>query len=230
MGVSRMRLKSTVRISVLVATLFVLPAFADSSSLKFDSDVSNQLRTQVLDDFAFMQDLHGAKESPLHQEIFGRLDGAGYGQWFNRRVFYFGVDSCGGASAVACVKSQYKNKIFVTNNYVRISHPQVARLMTLYHEARHTEVENNSWPHAKCPRNFPYRSIWTNRKINGNSACDSTAYGSYASASVLLNNIAKFCENCSDKVKADAKIYADDQVKRVINTSAIAAMKTDFEF
>lgn len=215
---------------VLVCSLFLSMTAGATTALQFDSDVSEKLKGQVLDDFAFMQSVQGSKESPLHQEIFGKIDGSNYSQWFNKRVFFFGVDSCGGASAVACVKSKYKNKIFVTNNYVRISHPQVARLMTLYHEARHTEEENDNWPHARCPSNFAPRSIWTGRRLNGNAACDATPYGSYSSASVLLNNVSKFCENCSDKVKADAKIYADDQVKRVVNVQAAAAMKQDFEF
>jgi hypothetical protein len=200
------------------------------TALQFDADVSPALKTQVLDDFAFMQGITGTKASPLHQEIFGSLDGANYGQWFSKRVFYFGVDGCGGNSAVACVIPKYKNKIFVTNNYINISHPQIARLMTVYHEARHTEEDHNNWPHAKCPWNFPYRSIWTGGSLKWSSACDSTAYGSYSSASVLLNNVSKFCENCSDKVKADAKIYSDDQVKRVINSAAIAQLKKDFAY
>jgi hypothetical protein len=218
-------------LTIMITSLGSFTAHAQQSQgLQFDSDVSQKLRTQVLDDFAFMQGLSGTRESPLHNDIFGKIDGANYGHWFNQRVYYFGVDRCGGGSAVACVKPKYKNKIFVTNNYINISHPQIARLMTLYHEARHTEADHDNWPHAKCPSNFPYRSIWTGRRLNGNAACDSTAYGSYSSASILLNNVSKFCENCSDKVKADAKIYADDQVKRVIGKDAIAQIQQDFNF
>jgi hypothetical protein len=196
--------------------------------LQFDSNVSQKLRTQVLDDFQIMQSAVSTRESPLHKEIFGRIEGTNYVNWFQARVKYFGFTSCGGGGAVACVKPQYANKIWVTGNYTGISHPQIARLMTLFHEARHTEVQNGNWSHAKCPRNFPYRSIWTGKKLAGNYACDGTVYGSYASASVLLNNISKFCESCSDKVKEDAKLYSDDQVKRVIDPASIARLKQDF--
>ena len=159
---------------------------ANAVDLQFDSNVTADLKTQVLDDFQLMQAVTSTKESPLHQEIFGKIDGTNYLNWFQTRVKFFGYNSCGGGGAVACVKPQYLNKIWVTGNYTGISHPQIARLMTLYHEARHTETNNDNWPHAQCPSDFPYVSIWTGKRLAGNYACDSTVYGSYASASVLL--------------------------------------------
>jgi hypothetical protein len=132
---------------------------APTIDIQFDSNVSTDLQTQVLSDFQLIQSVTSSKQSPLHQEIFGAIDGANYLTWFQSRVKFFGVNSCGGGGAVACVKPQYANKIWVTGNYTGIDHPQIARLMTLYHEARHTEDANNNWPHAQCPSNFPYRSI-----------------------------------------------------------------------
>ncbi len=208
--------------------LFTRQIGAVELNLKFDSNVSSSLRKQVSDDFELMGSIAGFQQSPLHLEIFGNLDGKGYLQWFTDRVSFFGYSNCGGPSAVACVNGKYKNKIFVTGNYTRISHPQIARLMTLYHEGRHTEFDHGMWPHAKCPSQFPYRSIWTGKKLAGNYACDATVYGSYASASVLLNNISRFCQNCSEKMKEDAKIYSDDQVKRVIDLSSAERLKQDF--
>jgi len=226
------------RLSLFVAVFstfftsgFLLPYQALGAStidLQFDTNVSADLQGQVLTDFQFIQSVSSSKESPLHQEIFGKIDGANYLNWFQSRVKYFGVNSCGGGGAVACVKPEYANKIWVTGNYTGIDHPQIARLMTLFHEARHTEDANDNWPHAQCPSDYPYRSIWTGKKLAGGYACDSTVYGSYASASIMLNNISKFCENCTDKVKQDAKLYSDDQVLRVIDAPSSARLKQDF--
>ncbi len=199
-----------------------------TTGLQFDANVSEKLKAQVLSDFQFLQSIQGSKASPVHAETFGSVNGSNYQNWFSSRVFYFGLDGCGGNSAVACVKPQFKNKVWVTSNYTAFDHPQISRLMTLFHEARHTEDAHENWPHAKCPRVFPHRSIWTGGRLANHTACDATAYGSYASASVMLNNVARFCENCSEKVKADAKIYADDQVLRVIEPAAIALLKKDF--
>ena len=45
---------------------------------------------------------------------------------------------------------------------------------------------------------------------------------------IMLKNIQKFCTNCTDKVKADAGIYADDQFLRVTDAQASQQqIKTD---
>ncbi len=222
-----------VRLFIVMLALvhFVSPSYAiGSADMQFDENVATDLKSQVVNDFSFLESIQASKASPIHQTTFGTVSGANYLQWFNKRVLFFGVDTCGGSTAVACVDPAFKNKIWVTDNYIQISHPQIARLMTLYHEARHTEEENDNWPHAKCPSNFKPTSIWTGAKLNNEYACDDTAYGSYSSASVMLNNISKFCTNCSAKVKADAKLYSDDQVKRVIDNTAIQQLAVDFAF
>lgn len=221
------------RIRVTLAVYVVLllstsPVFAQTPNIQFDSDVSAALKQQVLGDIAWMSSVHGLRSTPLHQQIFGSLNGSNYAQWLASRVFYFGVDGCGGGSAVACVKSKYANKVFVTNQYIRGNYPQVARLMTLYHEARHTEKQNGMWAHTKCPSNFPYRSIWTGARLAGNRSCDPSELGSYASASIMMDNLYKFCENCTGKAKEDARLYADDQMKRVVGAVPMQRIRDDF--
>jgi cyclophilin family peptidyl-prolyl cis-trans isomerase len=51
--------------------------------------------------------------------------------------------------------------------------------------------------------------------------------GSYGSSMIMLKNISKYCTNCSDKVKLDAGIYADDQFKRIIDEKAIQDIMSD---
>ncbi len=215
---------------VLGVFLFVNSGAKADPSLQFDTDVPDDLKSQVLGDFAFLQTIKSTKQSPLHQEIFGHVDGASYQAWFDKHVFYFGLSDCGGPKAVACVNDTDKNKIWVTTNYTQLDHPQIARLMTVFHEARHTESDHDNWPHAKCPLFFRPRSIWTGARLGGGHACDTTEYGSYASAAIMLNNISKYCETCSDKVKADAKIYSDDQALRLIDGGAIQRLADDFRF
>ncbi|MBS1958835.1 MAG: hypothetical protein JST80_05110 [Bdellovibrionales bacterium] len=215
-------------LAVAVALYLSPSVFAQVPNIQFDSDVSASLKTQVLADIDWISTVHGVRSTPLHQRIFGAIDGANYMQWLGSRVYYFGVDRCGGGNAVACVKSKYDNKMFVTNQYIRGNYPQVARLMTIYHEARHTEKQNGMWAHAKCPSNFPYRSIWTGARLAGNRSCDGSELGSYASASILMDNISKFCENCTDKARADARLYADDQMKRVVGAVPIQRIQADF--
>src|SRR5438045_3257052 len=104
-----------VALMITASFLYLLSPDSLAQKLQFDSDVSAPLKAQVLADLDWMGSIEGAQTTPLHQEIFGPVNGGSYTQWFDKRVFYFGVDSCGGGNAVACVKSKYANKIFVTN-------------------------------------------------------------------------------------------------------------------
>ncbi len=210
--------------------LMLLPLYANAMDLQFDAEVSPGLRDQVLGDFRSIELISGERASSLHQEIFGPVSGSTYLRWFSDRVSYFGLSDCGSpSSAVACVDPQVKRKIWVTKNYTEINHPQIARVMTLFHEARHTEDQNGNWPHALCSIFFGEKSIWTGQSLRLHAACDRTPYGSYASAAVMLHNISKFCTECSSKLRQDADLYSRDQAKRVSRRKARLRIRDDFQ-
>jgi hypothetical protein len=195
----------------------------------FDRTVPDSVKQQLLADLAFADAIRGEAASPLHQQIFGeKVDGPTYTEFFSSRVQAIGMNSCGSENAVACVNPLFgTNKIWLTPNYLKFSQPQIAKMMVLFHESRHTESKNDYWPHAQCPESFPEKSIWTGAPLAGQSACDVSAYGSYGSSLILLKNIQEHCTNCSDKVKMDAGLYADDQLKRIIDPGANQAIKKD---
>lgn len=200
----------------------------------FDRNVPDNIKQQTIADLAFINSLTGSTASPLHKQIYGAVDGPTYTKFFETRVTQIGMNSCGGGNAVACVIPFYgSSKIWFTQNYVKFSHPQVSKMMIVFHEARHTEVNNSNWSHATCPSPFldadgkEMRSIWTGAQLADEPACDITPLGSYGSSSIMLKNISKFCTNCSEKVKMDAGIYADDQFKRVIDEDAKKQMRDD---
>ena len=164
------------------------------------------------------------------------MDGAAYAKFFETRVSAIGMNACGNGNAVACVIPFLNpSKMWLTKNFIRFSHPQVSRMMVVYHEARHTEVRHGFWGHATCPTPFrdaqgnDMRSIWTGATLAGEPACDKTPLGSYGSSTIMLKNISKFCSNCTDKVKMDAGLYADDQMGRIIDAGAIREMTDDFK-
>lgn len=201
----------------------------------FDSDVPADIQKQMLADLQFMYVLKGSGATPLHQKIFGPVDGSSYQKFFESRVTAIGMNGCGNGNAVACViPFRDPSKMWLTKNFIRFSHPQVSRMMVVFHEARHTESRNGNWPHADCPTPFrdadgkDMKSIWTGALLAGEPACDETPLGSYGSSTILLKNIQKSCTNCTDKVKMDAGLYADDQMGRIIDDGAKAEMKDDF--
>jgi hypothetical protein len=215
----------------LAVSLLSVSSFA----VNFDGSVPADIQKQMVDDLSFMSTVQGNGQTGLHQKIFGKVDGATYKSFFENRIDSIGYNSCGGGKAVACVYPFLGKQMFITDNYIKFSHPQIARLMVVYHEARHTESENGNWSHATCPTPFlgedgkEITSIWTGATLAGEPACDVTALGSYGSSTILIKNISKFCENCNEKVKMDADEYANDQLKRIIDAKAKEDMKNDFK-
>lgn len=222
------------KLSLLMGVLCVLVA-GRSGAVNFDNNVPQEIQKQMVEDLSFMAGVQGRGQTPLHQEIFGPVGGQTYRTFFDTRITAIGLNSCGGGNAVACVMPFVNpNKMWLTQNFIKFSHPQVARSMVVYHEARHSETKNGNWGHDNCPTPFlddqgkDKASIWTGAKLEGQPACDSTPYGSYGSSTILLKNISKFCSNCTDKVRMDAELYSQDQLGRINNAPAKQAMIRDF--
>ncbi|MBI5624031.1 MAG: hypothetical protein HY924_09650 [Elusimicrobia bacterium] len=201
----------------------------------FDSDVPAQIQAQMRADLAFIKGIRGKAATPLHQEIFGAVDGAVYTDFFDSRVSAIGMDGCGNGNAVACViPVRNPSRMWLTENFVKFDHPQIARMMVVFHEARHTEVSHFFWGHARCPKPFKdgqgrdMKSIWTGALLAGEPACDKTPKGSYGSSAVMLKNIQKNCSNCTAKVRMDAGLFADDQLGRITDPDARRQMEEDF--
>lgn len=219
--------------AALLLTIFI--TVGASAVPIFDANLPKDIQTQMVNDLQFMGELQGERQTELHKQIFGSLSGASYKTFFDTRVLRVGLNSCGGGNAVACViPFMGSNRMFLTNNFIKFSHPQIARMMVVYHEARHTEVRQGNWPHDTCPTPFldekgnDKKSIWTGAMLAGEDACDSTAFGSYGSSTILLKNVSKFCTNCSEKVKMDADIYATDQLGRIDRDDVKKSMLADF--
>jgi hypothetical protein len=222
--------------AIKAAKLFPMRKSSINKDLVFDADVPPEIQQQMRDDMAFIQGLQGSGASALHQQIFGSVAGADYVKFFNSRVSAIGMDDCGSAKAVACViPFRDPSRMWLTQNFIKFSHPQVSRMMVVFHEARHTETRNHNWPHATCPTPFldadgnDMKSIWTGATLAGEPACDKTPLGSYGSSTIMLKNIQKFCTNCTDKVKMDAGLYADDQMGRITNPKARQQMQDDLK-
>ena len=219
----------------LVPLLATALLSSTASAYDYDANLPVAVANQMKQDLAFMATLQGGHVTPFHQQIYGAMDGAGYKGFFESRVRHIGFNSCGGGNAVACViPSMDPSHIWITNNYIKFSHPQISRLMVIYHETRHTETRNGNWMHAYCPEPFldsngnEMKSIWTGASLAGEPACDETPLGSYGSSTILLKNVSLHCDNCNEKVKMDAGIYADDQLGRIIDAQAKANMLKDF--
>lgn len=204
-----------------------------ASPFKYDSNIAPAVKQQMEEDLLFVESIKGSKVTPLFKEIFGEMTGRPLAEWVFSRVKAVGYEERDDG-AVAYVMLWNPSKMWLTQNFIKFQHPQISRLMIVYHEARHTETKNGNFTHATCPIPFKnekgedMKSIWTGLLLEGEAACDNTAYGSYSSSTILLKNVAMNCETCSEKVKMDADIYANDQMGRITSAAAKAQMLKDF--
>ena len=211
------------------------PEIPAPPALAFDPNVTSAIRAQMGQDLAFVGTIRGAATSRLHRDIFGPVDGPVYLRWFGSRVKAVGFDEKdSGPTTIAYVLIRTQPwKMWLTRNFIGYAMPQVARVMFMFHEARHTESDNGNWSHAVCPNPFvgedgrEVLGFLSGQPMAGKAACDRVARGSYGSATIMLKNISKFCANCTEKVRLDAGIYADDQVKRIIDPAARKEMRDD---
>ena len=219
-----------------IATLALTMGFfvSEAKAIEFDADVPQALQQQVLGDLGFIKTIASSKASVLHKQIYGDVSGAAYDTFFTSRVLRVGYDDQMSGGAVAYVSPMMDSeKMYFTQNYTSFSHPQIARLMVVFHEARHTETKNQFWMHATCPTPFKddkgneVKSIWTGLPLAGQPGCDSTALGAYGSSTIMMKNISLFCENCSQKVKMDAGLYSDDQLNRLLPADARNQIRQD---
>jgi hypothetical protein len=219
----------------LTVTLSALTFVSEkASALSFDQNVPKATQDQMVTDISFVASLTGSKVSPLHQSVYGAMVASGYSTWFNARVKKVGYDASESGGAVAYVAPFLDStKMVLTKNFTQFNHPQIARMMVVFHEARHTEDNHGNWPHATCPDPFldangtEIKSIWTGLPLAGEDGCDEAAIGAYGSSLIMMKNVSLNCDNCTDKVKMDAGIYADDQFKRIIDQSAQNQLKQD---
>lgn len=209
-------------------------AGAFKTDLAFDKDLPADLQRQLLADLAFAGTLAGRNTSPLHNSIFGQMGGPSYTRFFGSRIKMVGLNDWGKTPVVACVIPAIEpSKMWLGDHYIKASHPQIARIMILFHESRHADPENENWRHVNCPD--PFRdangkdllSSLTGVPLAGKRGCDVSALGSYGASVIMLKNIQRYCTNCTEKVRMDAGLYADDQLIRIVDANARNAIRDD---
>ncbi|MBS1958756.1 MAG: hypothetical protein JST80_04715 [Bdellovibrionales bacterium] len=217
-------------LSVLLLTALASPS-AFSQGFQFDSDISEDLKTQVNSDLASLKAIHLVNSSVLNDSVFGKNHD--YTTWLLDRVQKFGFGKSD-RTAVAYFQSISAGKIWVTKNYIKYPLPMIYRVSTFLHEARHTEDEFNY--HADCPKPYklsngePVLSYYSKRPLAGDDACDDSAVGAYGIEGIFYRNIVRYCDNCTDKVKADAEIQFEESLKRVSNKAEHHRLMDDSDF
>lgn len=202
-------------------------------ALNFDPDVADSIIAQMDQDLFFVHSIAMSQPSAMHRDIYGPAAagfmGPAYLRWFADRVKAVGFDDTedpGGTTAYTNWK-MVPPKMFMTTDYTQEDVPQMARVGTLFHEARHMESQNGFWRHGTCPKPFQDLDGVEVPEVAGGYACDQDALGAYGSSLIMLKNIQKSCANCSEKVRMDSGLWADRMLRRIIDAQAHRAICQD---
>src|SRR4051812_4259776 len=132
-------MKTKATLKIVLASLVTTLAFSSAKALSFEPDVPANIQQQMQEDLGFINQLQGNGQTPFHGKIYGQVSGSNYQNFFESHIDSIGMNSCGNSNAVACVIPWQGKTMFLTQNFIKFSHPQIARLMIVFHEARHTE-------------------------------------------------------------------------------------------
>ncbi len=189
-------------------------------------------------DLDFIEGIQSPNVSELHRNIFKGIDrelflnanastitGKEYRFWIKDRIQ--SIIQADTASDPAT------HHLHVPSRYSKLDIPQIKRVSTLFHEARHMEPTQDYWAHVDCPDpghqitdhfgNLT-RSTLTSQPSaksidltnSGDPACDQVIDGAYGVEMIFLQNTAQNCTNCSDLIKTSAKIYAEDRFQHIL--------------
>jgi hypothetical protein len=193
--------------------------------LRFGQGVSKELQKVLLDDLKFVESIKLSGQTKRNEFIYGGASGTAYANWFLERIGgigYAGIPPGSISIAIAFVQTSNPHVMWLTSNFLQFPPPQAWRIGVLWHEARHSETENRGWNHISCPPGMKdrkgeiLRSLLSGKLIGSFPGCDTKSLGAYGSASTLSGNIAKYCTNCSEKVKADAALFYGDGINRQV--------------
>jgi hypothetical protein len=220
---------------ILISAAVLLSSFS-ALALSYDSDVPQAIRNQMAADLKFIGSVVGNGQTPLHAEIYKAVSGKSYQSFFEARISSVGLDDCGGGGAVACVQPfSDPHKMWLSPAFTDFDTPQIDRINTIFHEARHSEGQYGFWKHDNCPIPFldekgqAIRGSQSGIRLEGLPACDATPYGSYGSSTIMMKNIVKYCANCSEKIKMDAQMIVDEMMLRMYVPAVKKQMNDDFK-
>lgn len=196
--------------------------------LILSSSAQADLLSILASKYRVYRDLNGISEmkfgltSPYFQKIFGGSEASNVVEFFDRHVskIEWSADCPNGVIARVAVGGDMQ----VCSEFLRASTPQVLRMSTLIHEARHMEKNHGNWPHVACPTPYTFEIESTPFQFKGHGLpleCDVNEFGGYGVEYAFLRSVVDSCENCSEKMKLDAQLLSDeDRIVRIADHKA----------
>jgi hypothetical protein len=217
--------------SQFIALFVVFVSFIGAPSAAYSfftlsSDPQALAAQQTIEsDFNAVSQFSFSNVSPLFQELFDGQEASDVTRFFFKRVTSFSWDPSLTGNILASA-APGTTHITVGPALFDSSIPQIYRISTLIHEARHNESKR--WGHVGCNSDYTFKLdgiVFPETRLAHTYACDRSAKGAYGIEYVFLRAIVNSCTNCTEKMKLDAKLYGDyEALVRIDNSSAAEAL------
>lgn len=208
----------------------VFPIWAEED-LQFAPNFPPALRREIMADLHFLDSIHGDESSRLHQEIFGvgPLDGHKYTQFLRTYIASFSFST---SDSPYQIQTDGNRNLYIFASYLPFARAVsgFSRAVNFMHEAFHN---SGHFHHVKCPSPFldeRGNEIVTNVghiPLSGLLACDEGYKSSYGIEIIIAKNVERYCKNCSEALRREASLYADDLMKRIVSPRAREALYQD---
>lgn len=204
-------------------------------AVAISADMPAEMRLSLEEALNFLEGIRSgqAKESQLHRELFGGIDGAAYDAFIDANVREIIPGECDPEPPMGCkvlARTYGWDQIQITPSFPRVD--VVRRAVVLLHEARHFSLPDHGG-HVVCPKPFldaqgrDIVSVLTGESVAGLKSCDVGANGSYGLEYVFLTNLARGCSNCTEEITSKARFWAEQAYYRINDGSARAALRQD---
>jgi hypothetical protein len=197
------RLMIPVCFSLILLLVGIKDTFAETCTLNFDSNISDDLKTTIQSDLAFLAGIRGNDASNLHRETFGAgpVSGSLYCMRLQRFIKTIVENS---EDLLPTEITRYENgRLLLTKKY--LEERQIYRISILIHESTHAGFPN----HVNCPASF-------GAPLAGLPGCDLTEYEAYGVQATWLINVGKFCANCDSETMKFALAKGLQLSKRIL--------------
>lgn len=213
-------IKSLIVLFITALTVHAEAATFEELIASARANISDKFAADLEADLKALSKISGKQVSKLNYEVFKSsesLNGEDYLKYFLERVDHIRLSPDQSSDAVASYNDQTMT-MYIGKNYLKA--PAVARMTTLIHEAAHW---GDMRGHAYCPTPFLDEngkdrvSEFSGVKLEGKPACAERFADAYVTEFIFLKNVYMYCLNCTDKMKSQAKFYADKVLIRVVD-------------
>ena len=218
----------------LFVSLFIL-IFSKSifAQIPIHESIPSELQGNIRKGLELVTSMKWSKQSNSHLEFFGPSNGGEIYLKFLEPVagVFFDSDESNGFFAYA--EPGY-NVVYFTSLINDPDVPPLELVYALMHEVHHFGELLISHRHVACPSvdvmGEPLVHPTLGHSYEGKFACDDYPDGAFGLGVIMMGQIVKYCENCSQETVERARLLGQKLLRRIISPSDFLRYQEEYSF